>query len=263
MWRRLNTDLAAVVWGCLVLGCSTPENAELRIKVIDATSRLPLASSVIGIEKGGLYVSNRDPSKGNASYQYGVQTGSDGTVRVTLPTDLLGVHSFAPGKPVCDAACRMAITTGYYYGARLVELDQDLGITLNMEPFQKGCSGAPDTICPPQITNEMWCIPPATGTCPAAATSVAPGAQFMISAQVSAGDPKDPLSEEVIVIHPDSNQSKALDPPSPPVSRGFPDGPWSATLTAPQQPATYQYYLSATSEGCVTSDTVPLTIIVQ
>jgi hypothetical protein len=232
VFRPVASFAPLAAWAWWSAGCAgTPDEAELRIKVIDARSRAPLVGTLISIEKGGIYVSNPDPSRGNPSFVYGALIGDEGTFSLMLPTDELGVHSFAPG---------------HYYGARRVELDQDLGITINMEAFQANELA-------PTISNAQ--LDPAT---------VAPGADFTVSADVAHGDANDPLSEEVIVTFPAELRSRALDPPSPGIQgTAFPDGVWRATLTAPSQAGSYVYYLSATSEGCVTSDIVALTLEVQ
>lgn len=228
---RVHPVLWVLVYFSMVGCASTPDTAELRIKVIDAASRKPLAGAVVAIEKGGLYVPNPDPSRGAPAYVYGTQVASDGTVQLSLPTGAIGVHSFEGG---------------YYYGSRLVTFDQDLGITIDMEAFQSSES-------PPAITNAQ--LEP---------SSVAPGGSFTVSADVTHGDANDPLSDEVIVTWPAKSRSRALDPPAPGVQgKGFPDGQWSATLSAPNDPGTYNYYLTATSEGCVTSEVVPLVLQVQ
>jgi hypothetical protein len=149
---------------------------------------------------------------------------------MTVPTGELGIHTF---------------TSGYYYGSRFVDFDQELGITINMEPFRDPKPAAP-TIASPELS-------PAT---------VAPGEVFVVRADVKAGNAKDPLSEEVIVIHPRSGTSRALDPPSAGVQgKAYPDGIWKTTLTAPSEPGTYEYFLAATSEGCVTSDIPPALVL--
>jgi hypothetical protein len=149
----------------------------------------------------------------------------------------MGVHAFADG---------------HYYGARELDLDQDLGITVNIERFQRGEA-------PPTIADAL--LEPAT---------VARGEPFTIVAQVTQGDSgapdhrADPLSEEVIVTDPVGQRSRALDPPSAGVQGvAFPDGEWSTTLRAPSETGSYDYYLTATSEGCVTSDATVLTLVVQ
>ncbi|MBK7582948.1 MAG: hypothetical protein IPI67_22480 [Myxococcales bacterium] len=229
---------ALILWsgvaGSLATGCyQTPDSAELRIKLVDTSepkSPKPMAGALIAIETGGLYVTNPDPSQASPSYKYGGRAGDDGTLIMTLPTDTIGVHSFA---------------TGYYYGSRLVPFDQDLGITINMEPFRTPFPPLP-TITNPTLS----------------AVSVAPGAEFTISCEVKAGEAADPLSDEVIVTIPAENRALALAPPSAGVQgKGYPDGTWSLQLVAPGEPGSYEYFLSATSEGCVTGDLGPALVL--
>jgi hypothetical protein len=218
----------------LAASCATPDEAELRVKVFDVGQNLSLAGAVIAIERGGIYVTNPDPSRGNPSYVWGARASDQGTLGIRLPTGPIGVHAFADG---------------HYYGAHELELDQDLGITVNIERFQR--EEVPPTIAGATLEPSV----------------VTPGQSFTISAEVTQGDSgppnhaSDPLSEEVIVVDPVGLHSRALDPPSAGIQgTGFPDGVWSTTLSAPSEPGTYDYYLTATSEGCVTSDATVLTL---
>jgi len=216
---------AGIATGCY----EQPDTAELRIKLIDTSdpkSPKPMSGGLVAIETGGMYVTNPDPSRGSPAYKYGARASDEGTVIMTLPTDTIGVHGFA---------------TGYYYGARLLTFDQELGITINMRPYR------PPIPALPTVTNAT--IAPATA---------APGGEFTISCDVQAGDPDDPLSDEVVVMIPAELRARALDPPSAGVQGvGFPDGTWSTQLVAPDEPGSYEYYLSVTSEGCVTGDIGP------
>lgn len=237
---RIGLQRLALATGCAwaAVACAgTPAEAELRIKVFDIGANTPLGGAVVAIEKGGIYVTNPDPARGNPSYVYGARASSEGTLSLRLPTGSIGVHTFADG---------------HYYGARGLELDQDLGITINVESFQRSEQ-------PPTLSNAR--LEPAT---------VAPGADFILSAEVTQGDSgapdhgPDPLSEEVIVTDPAAQRSHALDPPTAGVQgTGFPDGLWSTTLSAPADTGSYDYFLTATSEGCVTSDVTVLTLRVE
>jgi hypothetical protein len=233
--RRLLQLTAALAGLSTGAACtSTSDEAELRIKVLDPAGQRPLAGAIVSMEVGGLYVTNPDPSRGNPSFVYGARTDEQGTLRVPLKTDEIGVHSFVGG---------------YFYGARLVELDQDVGITIFMAPLTSR-DPAP---APPTISNER--LDPAIVTA---------GGQFTVSADVATGDPDDPLSEEVIVTCPTQTMSSALDPPSRGIpGKMYPDGFWSRTLVAPNQPGRYDCYLTATTEGCVTGDIKLLVLEVQ
>src|SRR5207302_9572150 len=89
-------------------------------------------------------------------------------------------------------------------------------------------------------------------------------ATFSVRVTAAAPSPADPLSEEVIVVEATATMSAELDPPSAGVQgKGFPDGEWSRSLTAPHAAGTYTYYLSATTEGCIVSDLVLLKLEVQ
>ncbi len=230
-------NAAVLAQALTVVGCGSPDTVELRVKVFDIGQNTPLAGAVVAIEQGGIYLANPDPSRGNPSYVWGARAGDEGTLSMTLPTGPIGVHTFIDG---------------HYYGSRSLDLDQPLGITVNMEGFQH-------EEVPPTITGAT--LDPA---------SVAPGAMVTLSAAVTQGDHgapdhgPDPLSEEVIVTDPAGRRSRALDPPSAGVQgTGFPDGTWGTTLRAPTEAGSYDYYLTATSEGCVTSDVTLLTLEVK
>lgn len=219
---------------CALAGCYTaPEKAELRIKLIDSQTKAPLSGGLVSLEEGGIYVRNPDPSKASPAYVHGLQASSAGTMIFELKTGSpKGIHSFVDG---------------YYYGSRLVEVfDQDIGVTLNMESLPTGET-------PPSIANAAL-----------SPDIVAPGEAFTVSADVTAPSSSDPLSDEVIVIYPHAQESRALAPPSAGVQgQGYPDGTWSVVLVAPSTPGSYEYHLTATSEHCVTSNSVLLTLQVE
>lgn len=199
-------------------------------RVVDATTGLALAHVPIAVEIGGHYVTNPDPSKGNPSYQRGTVTDDRGTYTLHLISGSLGFHSFLDK---------------YHYGTQGLSADGDVQFDIPMEER---------TIeSPPTLTNAR--LEPAR---------VYGGGSFTIKVTAAAPSPKDPLSEEVIVVEATTSMSAALDPPSPGVQgRGFPDGEWSRRLTAPSSPGTYVYYLSATTEGCIVSDLALLKLEVQ
>jgi hypothetical protein len=231
-WSGIGKTAPLVVG--LAAACAAPEQAELRIKVADTDGRRPLSGAIVAMEVGGLYVTNPDPSRGNPSFTYGARTDAQGTLRLSLKTDDIGVHTFFGG---------------YYYGARLVELDQDLGVTILMSSF----ATRDPPPAPPTIANERL-EPPA----------VSPGAQFEVSAEVTKGDSGDPLSEEVIVTFPEQMLARALDPPSAGIpGKMYPDGIWSTRLVAPERPGRYEYFLTATTEGCVNSEIKTLVLEVR
>lgn len=236
MTQRLQRmmSLFAFSAACAATGCYTePEEAELRIKLIDSETKAPLSGGLVSLEEGGIYVRNPDPSLASPAYVHGLQASSAGTMIFNLKTGApKGIHSFVDG---------------YYYGSRLVEVfDQDIGVTVNMKAFKDGET-------PPTISNAA--LSPDT---------VAPGAAFTLSADVTSPSASDPLSDEVIVIYPHAQESRALAPPSAGVQgQGYPDGTWSAALVAPSTAGSYEYYLTATSEHCVTSNVTILTLQVQ
>jgi hypothetical protein len=198
--------------------------------VLDAKTKAPLPHVPIAIEIGGHYVTNPDTSKGNPSYQRGTVTDDAGAYAILLPSGSLGFHSFLDK---------------YRYGTDGLSATTDAAFDLTME--------LRDTELPPTLTNAR--VEPA---------QVSPGGSFAIKVTAAAATPTDPLSEEVIVVEATTTMSAALDPPSAGVQgKGFPDGEWSRTLTAPTYAGTYTYYLSATTEGCIVSDLALLKLDVR
>ena len=98
----------------------------------------------------------------------------------------------------------------------------------------------------------------------ATATAVAPGQEITFSVTVRAATPKDPLSEEVLLVEPTTSVARALDPPSRGVEgKAYPDGVWSTKLAAPTTPGTFTYHVGATTEGCIVGENLTLEVVVR
>lgn len=223
----------------LAAGCGSkvdqppPRAVTVSGRVLDAKTSAAMPGVPIGVELGGHYVSNPDPSKANLAYQRGAVTDALGKYTLVLQpgNGKFGFHSFMPG---------------YRYGTEGLETATDVTFDIKMEPNT--------TEAPPTLTGAR--LEPA---------QVAPGGAFevLVTAKAAAGG-KDPLSEEVLVIEPTMAMSAALDPPSKGVQgTGFPDGEWKRSLKAPGAAGTYVYHLSATSEGCIVSEIVKLELVVK
>ena len=207
-----------------------PANVTVSGHVVDGKTKAPLPHVPIAIEIGGHYVTNPDPSKANPSYQRGAVTDDAGAYSVVLPSGSLGFHSFL---------------NKYRYGTEGLTAAANVTFDITMEQR--------DTELPPTLTNARF--EPA---------QVAAGATFALKVTATAATPTDPLSEEIVVVEATTSMSAALDPPSAGVQgKGFPDGEWSRTFTAPTYAGTYTYYLSATTEGCIVSDLVLLQLQVK
>jgi hypothetical protein len=226
------TCCALAIWafGCSSSSESTCTGTVGHLKgTVTNNLRVPLAQALLAIEAGGIYLSNPDPSKGNPSYQYSTVTDANGMFDITLPCNKVGIHAYLDG---------------YRYGAALSEVGKSTTVTAEaFLPQDK----APN-ISSPSISPAL----------------AAPGAAVSVDATVAASDPRDPLSEEVLLFEPVHSFAKALDPPSPGVQgKGFPDGRWRTFFPAPDEPGSYTYFLVATSENCLASNRVPLTLTVR
>lgn len=203
--------------------------APLRGRVID-TSGAPLGGSLVFVELCRLYSENPDPSKGHPNYRYGTVARQDGTYEIDVPKGAAGLHTFLPG---------------YQYGASVVDDTAASGIETRVEPLGDK---------KPPIINDFTVTP----------AEVTPGQELRITADVKAATPKDPLSEEVLVLEETTRVARALDPPRRGIpGKAYPDGLWSTTLSAPTTPGTYTYRFGITTEGCATGETPSRTVTVR
>lgn len=212
------------------LSSCTGATGHLKGNVISSVGG-PLGQVLIAIEAGGIYVHNPDTSKGNPSYRYSALTDSNGYFDVILPCAPIdvGLHAYQDG---------------YKYGSRTARVGENTLVS-----------------APPLKAGEQ--TPTLSGSTLSAST-VAPGAAVTVETTAAAGSSSDPLSEEVLLFEPTLSWSKALDPPSAGrQGQGFADGKWRTTFAAPAATGTYEYLLIATSEACVGSTRVSLTLTVQ
>jgi len=217
--------------GC---GDDTEEGPGITGTVLDAQSKAPIGGAVFAIEKGGAYVHNPDTSKGNPSYVYGGRSNSDGSFTLKLPAGKVGVHVFADG---------------HRYWPSGVDITD----------------GALTDLSPKPEPNLPADVPPTLTGVKLEPAKVAPGGTTKLTVDAKASDAmKAPLSEEILVVLPEALFSRELDPPSPGMQGfGYPDGTYSATLTAPSEPGTYTYYVVASAENCVIAPTVTATLTVE
>jgi len=203
----------------------------LRGTVVDGATGAHLANALVAVEVGGLYVPNADVSRGNPSYRLAATTGADGTFDLAAPGGDAGVHAFI---------------NGYYYGSQKVTVNGATTFMVNAEP------GAP-AAARPALT--AFTVDPPTA---------APGGSVTVRVTATAASDKHPLSEEVLLISSAEGWSAAMDPPSPGVQgKGYPNGDYHHAFTAPKQPGTYTYVVTATTETCVSSDPVTVTLEVH
>jgi|GEM_PF-2726596 len=188
----------------------------------------PGAGSLVFVELCDLYSENPDPSKGHPNYRYSALVDDAGQFSVDVPKGRAGLHT---------------LLEGYLYGSELVtdSTASDILVTaaaLNGRP-------AP--------TVSAFAVTPMDAT---------EGSELSFTFMVqSAGN--DHLSEEILLAEPVSGLARAFAPPRRgQQGKGFPDGQWSATLTAPA-PGSYTYYAQAVSEGCVVSERLSVQVVVR
>jgi hypothetical protein len=205
--------------------------APFRGRVVDGRTGAPLKGSLVFVELCGLYTDNPDPSKGHPNYRFGTIVGDDGKFMVEVPRGAAGIHTFLPG---------------YRYGFSPIEDTGAPSLELKVEPLLPADQR-------PILTD--FKATPATA---------APGQEITFAVTVRAGTPKDPLSEEVLLLEATSSVARALDPPSRGVQgKAYPDGIWSTKVAAPSGPGTYTYHVGATTEGCIVGENLTLEVTVK
>jgi hypothetical protein len=203
-------------------------------KVVDDATSQPLASAVVTLEVGDVYVDFSDRSRPSPYYMYGGITASDGTFTVMVPNERIGIHTF---------------TTGYLYAGKVAITDPS----------------APGTLVKSKaIPAQQATYKPVVTAFTATPSTVAAGTPFELSANVVKGTVgTDPLSDEILLVQPDTGFCGEMTPPAPGARDDYPDGRWARTVFAPAKAGTYTYWLVTTSAGCVTSDNQSLTVTVQ
>jgi hypothetical protein len=170
------------------------------------------------LQTGGLAAVALDPSKGNPAYRLSAPVDSTGTYTATVSCGHYGVRAYAPGFH-CAA------------GDALAGLPLTLGLTMNA------------------ATDKL----PSLDAVAASPSSAVRGSKVTFSANIVAGDPQDPLSDQVFLINTVRGLVHPLDPPSPGVGGAFPNGHWSKQVTVPSEPGVYRYALVAATQKCLVS----------
>ncbi len=262
----VTTAVAAALVG--LAGCDTGEPAKpggfrLRGTVLSRDEGRGLASALVVVELGDIYVKNPDPTKFAPAYVIGTMTDANGNFDVDVPDDVdqVGIHSFSDG---------------YRYGALKFKLRDGNAIVTTRRHFL-----VPDGVDPATV-KEAEFEPTASdflvgsgAIAPAPAITVAPGAMLDFSVVVKAGsgplaEQHDVMSDEVLVVQPVLSWTGAMTPPPEGCAttgcvqgKGYPDGKWTRSIAAPTVPGTYTYYSVTTSEKCVTSRRLTVTVTVQ
>ena len=208
--------------------------APLRGKVVDSASGQPLEGSLVFVELCKLYSVNPNPGKGHPNYRYGAIAAKDGSFEVAVPKGKVGLHTFLPG---------------YRYGS-----------------LEVADSTAPDVVVRTAALLPGDPRPKVADFLPSA-REVKPGESISFAVQVTASSPRDPISEEVLLLEPSTQVARAFDPPfrrgNDGFGVGFPSGKWSVTMNAPSQPGTYTYRFGMTSEQCIVSELLQTEITVR
>ncbi len=188
----------------------------------------PGAGSLVFVELCDLYSENPDPSKAHPNYRYSALVDDAGQFSVDVPKGRVGLHT---------------LLEGYLYGSKLTTDSTASGIVVTAEALNGR----------PAPTAKDFAFTP---TDPTEGSEL----RFTLTVQSAANDP---LSEEILLAEPVSGLARAFAPPrrgQP--GKGFPDGQWSATLTAPA-PGSYTYYAQAVSEGCAVSERLSVQVTVR
>lgn len=225
--------------GDTTCGQESAARALIRGKIVNANPSSPssagktVGGSLVFIELCRLYSENPDPAKGHPNYRYGTIAAADGSWEVEIPKGTVGVHTFA---------------VGFSYGAYVYD-DSTAAPTSQerrVEPLDQA-------ILTPKLSD--FKVEPSV---------VAPGGKLRFSVNARAAGPKQPLSEEIVILENTTKVARALDPPRRGVvGVGYPDGLWSTTIEAPLNPGKYTYHIGLTSEGCVNGNQLTLEITVQ
>ncbi len=198
--------------------------APLRGTVVDAANGAPLAGSLVFVELCELYSSNPNKAEAHPNYRYGTIAAADGTFEVMVPKGSVGLHTFKQG---------------YRYGSLKVADSTAAGLVVRTSALLDGD------------------VRPTAAGFTVDATIAKPGQLLSFAVDVKAA-PKDPMSEEVLVLETKTKDARAFKPPfrrtNDAFLAGFPSGRWTASFEAPTAPGTYEYVFGYTSEHCIVGD---------
>ncbi len=208
--------------------------APLRGKVVDSNTSAPLGGSLVFVELCDLYSDNPDKAQAHPNYRYGAIADANGDFEVSVPRGTVGLHTFLPG---------------YRYGSLRVADSTAAGLVVRTAPLLPADPR-------PKVANFV-----------ASRATVAPGEDISFRVDVTASSPKDPVSEEVLLVEPTTSMARAFNPPfrrtNDAFASGFPSGQWTARVPAPKTAGTYRYVFGMTSENCIVSELLTAEIVVQ
>jgi hypothetical protein len=236
MWFRNIPSIVLAVSLLGTLSCYRPGNStchqdevlpvRMRGRTFDSNTQKPLANVHVFVELCGRYTFNPDPGKGHPNYRHGTVSDANGNWELLFPPGPGGLHTFL---------------AGYRYGTVEVKDVASAGeIPVPMAPLL-----AADKV--PTLT-----------TLVASVEKAKPGELVRFSVTAKAATNEDPLSEEVLLLQPDTYTARAFDPPLRGVQAiGYANGTWKTSLAAPETPGIYMYYASVSTEQCITANERP------
>ncbi len=260
--------------------------APLRGITVNGRTNEPLANVHVFVELCGRYTENPNPGKGHPNYRYGGVTDKDGRFEIMVPRGPVGLHTFKPyfqygTEPLEDSTTEVrvgmspngdrpdpVVTPGTTPAC--AKLAEKCGACIVGSKEQATCNaavargdaaacdaaGSDPTLT--ACTGRTPTVRPVLTGLSVSSTKVRPGEPLRFSLNAKS-DAKDPLSEEVLLLQPETNVARAFDPPVRGAQAiGFANGLWKVTLPAPTKAGVYRYYASVSSEGCVTGVGEPM-----
>jgi hypothetical protein len=283
--------LGVIFSGCYRSGESTCNQedsplAPLRGTTKNARTQAPLANVHVFVEVCGRYTENTNPAKGHPNYRYGTVSDSAGKFEVMVPSGQVGLHTFKPyfqygtvfapsfssaeidvpmepngdrpdSAPADDAAAECKALAETCAQCPLGDLQVACSALVSGNAAA-ACGAAVSEKKYATCTGRTAVSRPVLTSLSSKTTIVVAGGmlQFTVNAK---GDPKDPLSEEVLLLQPETQVARAFDPPVRGAQAlGFANGTWKLAVAAPAKPGVYRYYASVSSEGCVTGVGEPM-----
>jgi hypothetical protein len=197
----------------------------------DDDASTPIPGAMIAVEYAPSYTAWCDLASASPYYVFGAVTDDAGRFELDAREGDLGLHGFA---------------NDHLYGTEDINTTKTKTVVLRMRGI------LPRTQAKPRVTGAGF-----------DKASVAPGENVTFSATLATWDPKDPLSDESVLVEPTQSWCLELNPPSRGKKDDFADGLWKREFRAPTKPGTYTYWFSATTATCITSDLVTTTLTVR
>jgi hypothetical protein len=280
------TALTAIVLpACYRTGITTcnqedEDLAPLSGRTVNGRTGEPLANVHVFVELCGRYTENPNPAKGHPNYRHGAVTDKDGKFTLLVPKGEVGLHTFKPyfqyGTLYVEDSTAANVIVPMEPNADRPDPQPPEGAPEVCANLSEACSKCPPSELIQRCTDAVGrsdaaactaiASDPALGSCNGRTPPLRPvlsrlavnierarPGQLLEFSMTVTSDPKDPLSEEVLLLQPDTTDARAFDPPVRGAQAiGFADGTWRTRMPAPSKPGVYRYYASVSSEGCVT-----------